>query len=89
MSKKIKKWEDLDESVRDKLKDLREKEREFIEKSGYKIWKSNFMFGFAAYSAFLFLFLRKRYNDLNLKLMCLYLSPMIPYGFLLKKTYFN
>jgi len=89
MGKKIKKWEDMDESVRDRLTSLRELEKDNIEKSGYYIWKSKFLSGFATYSLVLFLFLRKKYKDLNLILMCIYLSPMLPYGIILKNVYFK
>ena len=86
---KIKKWEDVDESVREKITQLRHIEKENIDKSGYITWKNTFLKGFFLYSIGLFLFLRKRYSDITLNLMCLYLSPMLPYGLILKNQYFK
>jgi hypothetical protein len=54
---KARTWEDIDENTQEKLIELRQKENELLEKSGYRKWRKYFLTGYGLYALTYFLVL--------------------------------
>jgi hypothetical protein len=88
--RKAKNWEDLDENSKTELSDLRAKEVEFKNKSGYIKWISYFVPGTIFYS-FLFynFYLKKITHPPKIKQLILFVGPILLYGFSLCKAFYD
>ncbi len=84
----------LPQEQQDHLHQLRQKEKDLLDKSGYLIWRKTFIYSYLSYSAmyFIYLTITKKFNAEYLKnykiLLGLFL-PTIPIGIILMNKYFN
>ena len=88
-SKKVTKWEDLDEERRNKLTELRTKELELLEHSGSNKIIKYFYVGYGSYSIFLLAYIKLKHKKLNNASLVLMVGPIIPYLFCLTKLFGN
>lgn len=90
-SKKARSWDDIDETVQDKLLTLRAKEKELKDRSGYNKWLSNFSIGSLVYAfAYYNIYFRKQINkQLNIKVLFQLGIPIVMLGYGLMKVYYD
>jgi hypothetical protein len=89
--KKAKTWEEVDPQIKDEIAELRQKEIEYKEKSGYVKWVKYFCVGSVTYS-FLYYqiyFKRRSAGVLNLSILFQLFSPIVLYGYGLMKVLYD
>lgn len=89
--KKAKTWEDIDPSIQEEIQELRKKEVEYKEKSGYIKWIKYFSIGSITYS-FLYYqlyFKRKTPLILNVSVFFQLFSPIVLYGYTMMKILYD
>lgn len=88
-NKKIERFSNLSNEMKEKINVLRKKEEDLLDKSGYNKWKREFIFSYLSYSVITFLSLKfyakiKQFNNIHLMLL---FTPSFPLGlFLIKKN---
>jgi hypothetical protein len=89
--KKARNWEDIDGKVRDKIEELREKEKEFKDRSGYPKWVKYFSIGSVFYSLvyYQFYFKKQTMSRISGRTLFYLFSPIVVYGFTLMKAVYD
>jgi hypothetical protein len=89
--KKARTWEDIDPAIQDEIQELRKKEIEYKEKSGYNKWFKYFSIGSISYSALYYQFYFKRKSPLVLNVGVFFqlFSPILIYGYTLMKILYD
>jgi hypothetical protein len=87
--KKAKKWEDIDDETQLKLIELRKKEKEYKDKSGYNLWLKYFAGGTITYSIIFYNLYFKKKPEFSFKNGFLLFAPVVIYGFTLMSLLYD
>lgn len=89
-ARKAKTWEEIDENVKGKLLELRKREIELKQQSGYTKWLNYFIKGSLSYSAlYYFFYFRKQNYSFTPKTLSVLFIPICLYGFTLMKLFYD
>ena len=87
--RKAKTWDDITEQNRKNLSDLRMKELEYLDLSGYNKWRSYFLSGSCLYIFSIYVIYFRKLTFLQPKTLLISFGPIIPYGLALKNQFFD
>jgi hypothetical protein len=87
--RKARTWEDISEDKRNILCELRQKEKEYLQSSGYKSWKKYFISGSVFYLSIIYLFYIRKQQMIGPKSLLVAFGPIFPFGLTLKVMLFD
>jgi hypothetical protein len=86
---KARSWEEIDKETQNKLLELRKREKELLEKSGYIQWRKMFVRGYGLYAITYYLLFIYKNQALTTKSVGFLFLPAFPFAYILMYKYFD